>query len=124
MGIEVKVYSEKVLAALESAERRALTNVGSRAVTLAREELSRPKEHKHGEIRPNVITGNLRKSIRKEVVMAGEKAVYIGTDVEYAGHVELGSAVTWAYPYLRPAALYHTDEYKKIVEAAFSGETD
>lgn len=45
-----------------------------------------------------------------------EDAVYIGTNVEYAPYVELGTQRTTAKPFLKPAVENHVNEYKKIVE--------
>jgi HK97 gp10 family phage protein len=42
--------------------------------------------------------------------------VYIGTNVEYAPYVELGTVRTPAQPFLRPAAADHTPQYKEILE--------
>ncbi len=54
----------------------------------------------------------------------GEKleAVYIGTNVEYAPYVELGTSRMAARPFLRPAATEHGERYKKLMEAAMKGE--
>lgn len=46
-----------------------------------------------------------------------EKAEYIGTNVEYALYVEMGTKRTDAQPFLRPAASEHTSEYKRMIEA-------
>ena len=62
-----------------------------------------------------VDTGRLRNSIT-HVIDAGEQAVYVGTNVEYAPYVELGTARQKAQPYLRPAAVDHVSEYRKIIE--------
>lgn len=62
-----------------------------------------------------VDTGRLRNSISHE---ADEEAVYIGTNVEYAPYVELGTSRMAARPYLRPAAENHGDEYKALMEQA------
>lgn len=42
--------------------------------------------------------------------------VYIGTNVEYAPYVELGTVRTPAQPFLRPAATNHTEQYKSIID--------
>ena len=64
-----------------------------------------------------VDTGNLRASITHEVD-AGGKAVYVGTNVEYAPYVELGTSRQKAQPYLRPAATGHSSQYRQIVKKA------
>lgn len=89
-----------------------------------------------------VDTGILRNSIT-HAVDPGDKAVYIGTNVEYAAYVELGTGEFypnggrkggWAYvdsegkghftygmkprPYLKPAAAEHTKEYDEILKSA------
>ena len=43
-----------------------------------------------------------------------KNAVYIGTNVEYAPYVELGTTRTKAKPYLKPAVVNHAEKYKKI----------
>lgn len=64
-----------------------------------------------------VDTGRLRNSITNAVDM-DEKAVYIGTNVEYAPYVELGTSKMKARPYLAPAASEHGDEYRRLLEMA------
>ena len=59
-----------------------------------------------------VDTGRLRNSISHAV--EGD-SVYIGTNVEYAVYVEKGTRKMQAYPYLKPAAQDHADEYKQIL---------
>lgn len=45
-----------------------------------------------------------------------KNTVYIGTNVEYAPYVELGTSRTSARPYLKPAVVDHAAQYKKIFE--------
>lgn len=87
-------------------------------------------------------TGNLRNSIT-HVVDDGETAVYIGTYIEYAIYVELGTGIyaeggggrptPWVYqdakgnwhytrgnkaqPFLKPAAADHAGQYRDILES-------
>lgn len=61
-----------------------------------------------------VDTGRLRNSITH--AMEGSEAVVIGTNVEYAPYVELGTSRQKAQPYLRPAAVDHVSEYRRIIE--------
>lgn len=66
-----------------------------------------------------VDTGRLRNSITHQV--EGENAVYIGTNVEYAPYVELGTVHQAAQPYLRPAAQEHSDTYRSILKSELGG---
>lgn len=90
--------------ALESQIEQALIAIGMTAETYAKEKCP-------------VDTDRLRSSITHEVEM-GDKSVVIGTNVEYAAFVELGTSKMRARPYLRPAAEDHSQEYKAIVEEA------
>lgn len=49
------------------------------------------------------------------------KAVYIGTNVEYGAYVELGSRGRDGKPFLKPAATEHREEYKRIFEDEMKG---
>lgn len=60
-----------------------------------------------------VDTGRLRGSISHAT---DEEAAYIGTNVEYAPYVELGTSKMGARPFLRNAVSNYADEYKKIIE--------
>ena len=64
-----------------------------------------------------VDTGRLRNSITHEVDMSDQAAI-IGSNVEYAAYVELGTSKMAPRPYLRPAAENHSAEYKSLVESA------
>ena len=88
--------------ALELQIEQALVAIGMTAETYAKENCP-------------VDTGRLRNSITHEVEM-GDKSAIIGTNVEYAAFVELGTSKMRARPYLRPAAEGHSQEYKAIVE--------
>lgn len=66
-----------------------------------------------------VDTGRLRNSINYKVA-SDEDAVYVGTNVEYAPYVELGTSKQKAHPYLKPAVDDHTAEYKEIVKQTFA----
>ena len=102
MSYSYKDNTDEVLKGLSDAVERALTRIGLSAEGYAKKECP-------------VDTGNLRNSITHEVVQS-EKAVYIGTNVEYAAYVELGTTRTKAKPYLKPAATEHSTVYKRIME--------
>ena len=67
-----------------------------------------------------VDTGNLRNSITHEVD-DGEPAAYIGTNVEYAPYVCLGTIHMAAQPFLKPSVADHANEYRKIIEDELKG---
>ena len=98
--------TDEVLNAMRGSIGRALTRIGLSAEGYAKKECP-------------VDTGNLRNSITHEVVQS-EKAVCIGTNVEYAAYVELGTVRTKAQPYLRPAATEHSAVYKRVLEEEMS----
>lgn len=89
------------------------------AIGAALEEIGLLAEN-YAERKCPVDTGNLRGSITYEVD-AGGNAVYIGTNVEYAPHVELGTSRQEAQPFLRPAASEHGAQYRRVLEKALGG---
>lgn len=58
--------------------------------------------------------GSLRQSITSQLV--DDNKVAIGTNIEYATYVELGTSKMKAKPYLRPALDDKRDEIPKILE--------
>ena len=65
-------------------------------------------------------TGRLRNSIT-HIVRPDEDSVYIGTNVEYAPDVELGTVYQDAQPFLKPAAEDHKGTYSKLFERYLRG---
>ena len=124
MGADIKIVSNNVPQCqkqLDAAVAKSLMVVGLQAEGYAK--LLCP-----------VDTGNLRNSITHET--DGATAV-IGTNVEYAAHVEYGhtqevgryvpaigkrlkAPFVAARPYLRPAVEDHVDEYKQIFFAVLA----
>lgn len=103
--VKITDNSDKTLSALESAKRRALEKIGLVAEGYAK------------RLCP-VDTGRLRNSISHTTKGDTE---YIGTNVEYAPYVEMGTRRTRAQPFLGPAATQHGDEYKRIVKEELKG---
>lgn len=119
-SIEIKVDNTKeILKATDEAIYNALDIIGHKAADYA------------AGLAPS-DTGNLRNSMTSEVSQQ-EKAVYIGTDVEYAPFVEFGHhqqpgryvpaiekrlvrEFVPGKPFLKPAIQNHIDEYKNILE--------
>ena len=91
-----------------------------RAIDRALEEIGLAAEGYAKRACP-VDTGNLRNSIT-HAVESGEDAVYVGTNVEYAPYVEMGTRHTAAQPFLRPAATEHGSTYRSILERNLEGE--
>ena len=102
MKVDYKDYSKEVLAALEKGIKNGLEAIGLTAETYAKKETP-------------VDTGRLRNSISYAV--DGE-AAYIGTNVEYAPYLELGTKKIAAHHYLKRAVTDHKDEYKKLTAQA------
>ena len=122
--------SKEVLAALGGAIIRALERCGMQAEGYAKDNLT---------MLWAVDTGNLRNSITHKLEPDG-KAVQIGTNIEYAPYVELGTGKyaeggrkdPWVYqddegrwhhtngqraqPYLKPAVEDHKQTYRNIIE--------
>lgn len=126
--IRLEDNSEAVLEALKAAALRALERCGLQAEGYAK------------DLTP-VDTGNLRNSITHQVSENGRE-VYIGTNMEYAPYVELGTGIyaeggggrptPWVYqdakgnwhwtrgnpaqPFLKPAVADHAQTYRNIIE--------
>ena len=91
-----------------------------RAIDRALEEIGLAAEGYAKRACP-VDTGNLRTSIPHAVASSGD-AVYVGTNVEYAPYVELGTRYARAQPFLRPAATGHGSTYRSILRRNLEGE--
>ena len=94
--------SAEFLDALESASKRALTEIGKSAVSHARERVP-------------VDTGALRDSIEATV---DDDTLTVGSDKEYALPVETGTYKMKAQPYLKPAMTEHGAEYERLMRGA------
>ena len=102
MKVDYKDNSQQILSALEKGIKNGLEAIGLTAETYAKKETP-------------VCTGRLRNSISHTV--DGE-AAYIGTNVEYAPYVELGTSRAKAHHMLQKAATEHSAEYKRLAEDA------
>ena len=103
MKVDYKDNSKQILSALEKGIKNGLEAIGLTAETYAKKATP-------------VDTGRLRNSISHTV--DGE-AAYIGSNVEYAPYVELGTSRTKAHHMLQKAATEHSAEYKRLAEDAF-----
>lgn len=82
-GVEFKFQdnSSELKKDMQKAIQKGLEECGKLAKKYAQQELRKPKQHKNGEIRPNIITGDLVNSIDYDVY---NNELYVGTDIFYA----------------------------------------
>lgn len=99
--------------------REAIAEAIDQALATALEEIGLVAEGYAKRACP-VDTGRLRNSIT-HVTLPDEKAVYIGTNVEYAPYVELGTRNQKPQPFLKPAAEDHASTYKGIFRKHLGG---
>ena len=136
MSYTYKDNTEEVLAALERAKKRWFEAVGLAAERHAKKKITKEKAVDTGRLR-NSITyalageeahiksyradkgGKDRETYTYDGTADGKKGsgVYIGTNVEYAPGIELGThRSAGAVHFLQDAVANHTDEYKKLME--------
>ena len=137
-NIEYRDNTEEVLKAMEAAIRRGNEAIGLAAERHAKKKITEAKAVDTGRLR-NSITyalageeahvksykadkgGKDRETYTYDGTAEGKKGsgVYIGTNVEYAPGIELGThRSAGAVHFLQDAVANHTDEYKKIMEDA------
>ena len=91
MSVIFKSYRKEVESAMERAVDKALETVGGMAESDVKAQITRNR---------SVVTGNLRNSITHQ--REDEKTEVVGTNVEYAPYVELGTVrMKKAKPYMR-----------------------
>lgn len=135
-NIEYRDHTEEVLNALEAAVRRGNEAIGLAAEGHAKRKITKAGAVDTGRLRNSVTYalageephvksykankgGKGRKTYTYEGTAEGEKGsgVYIGTNVEYAPGIELGThRKAGAVHFLQDAATNHTDEYKRLME--------
>lgn len=99
--------------------REAIANAIDRALVAALEEVGLVAEGYAKRACP-VDTGRLRNSIT-HIVDEGTRHVIIGTNVEYAPYVELGTRHQEKQPFLKPAAEDHASTYSSIFRKHLGG---
>ena len=109
--------SELIIRAAYEQIQKALKTVGMQAEKYAKEEITKVVYNTPES--PNYKrTGNLRNSITHQ---NDNDTVYVGTDVEYAIYVEMGTSRMKARPYIGPAIVNHVEEYKQTIEMILKG---
>lgn len=107
-GVEVRVDNrDEFKRGMEAALATALEEIGLIAEGYAKRACP-------------VDTGRLRNSIT-HIVDEGGKCAVIGTNVEYAPYVELGTRHQKPQPYLKPAAEDHESTYRSIFRKHLGG---
>lgn len=114
--VDIISHRKEVERAFEKATNAAMEAIGQAAEANAVREVTKlvydtPPSGSY------VRTGRLRNSITHKYEK-DEKTVYVGTNVEYAPYVELGTRHMHERPFLRNAAQNYSDEYKAILEDA------
>ena len=104
-NFRIESHLPEVQDAVEDAITKALEEIGLTAEGYAKKKCP-------------VDTGRLRNSISHA---AKEQTIYIGTNVEYAVYVEMGTVNTKPQPYLKPAVIEHASTYKAIAERNLKG---
>lgn len=99
-NVEIDSHAQEVLEAKEGAIAKILEEFGLLA-------------ERNAKLYCPVDTGRLRNSISHAT---DGDTMYVGTNVEYAAYVEMGTSRQKAQPYLQPAIVDHMDEYQRVVE--------
>lgn len=104
-------FSALIEEATFSQIEKALEKVGLTAERYAK--LACPVGTPESTGKKGYMGGTLRNSISHT---HDKNTAYIGTNVEYAPYVEMGTKKMAARPYLKPAIADHIQEYKNTIE--------
>ena len=104
--------TDEILKALRSFEHRALTRCGQAAEGYAK-DLS-PVGTPESTGIAGYIGGTLKNSITYKI-LPSENLLYVGTRVEYAPFVELGTVKKGARPFIKPALTDYKLTYRNIM---------
>ena len=135
MSYTYKDNTDEVLSALKNAKNRGLEAIGLTAEGYAKKKITQAKAVDRGRLRNSITfavsgeSANISSYSGDHGEEGGtysgaapndkDKAVYVGTGVEYAAGIETGShRKAGGVHFLQDAAANHTDEYKKIMEDA------
>ena len=133
MSYTYKDNTKEVLSALDKAKIRGLTAIGMTAEGHAKKKITQAEAVDTGRLRNSITfavsgeSANISSYSGDHGEEGGsysgtapndkEKAVYIGTGVEYAIGIETGShRKAGGVHFLQDAASNHSDEYKRLME--------
>lgn len=111
MSVKFEDNSQQFIDAMADKVKVALTEIGMQAEANAVYEITALGA---------VDTGNLRSSISHDD--DGVDTAYVGTNVEYAPYVEMGTVHMDSRPFLKQAVQNHADEYRQMAESALKNE--
>lgn len=109
--VHIEDHTDEYMRGVDTALLNALEDIGLHIEGEAKEELENTPRR--------IDTGNLRNSITNEVV-DDEKAVYIGTNVEYAIYVHEGTSKMEPNRFLKNAVSRNMDQIKDYIKKALS----
>lgn len=109
--VRIEDHTDEYMRGVDTALLYALEDIGLHIEGEAKEELENTPRR--------IDTGNLRNSITNEVV-DDEKAVYIGTNVEYAIYVHEGTSKMDPNRFLKNAVSRNMDQIKDYIKKALS----
>lgn len=138
MTFRMVSHRQEVIDAKDEAVKRAMIQIGKAAETYAKAlcpvgtpESTGIKGYIGGTLRGSITyateeqhsTGQApAKGADYKVLATPEKErVYIGTNVEYAPYVEMGTVKMKPKPYLKPAIANNAAEYQSILERELKG---
>lgn len=117
MKVKITDNSQEVIAAKDQAVKRALAEIALAMEDNAKLEVT-TAVYDTPESPTYVRTGALRNSISHE---SDDDTAYVGTNLEYAPYVELGTSNMVERPFIRPAVENHLKEYQEILEEHLRG---
>lgn len=136
--MKITSHKQEAIEAKDEAVRRAMKDIGMAAETYAK--LLCPVGTPESTGIEGYIGGTLRGSITyateeqhssgqapakgadyKMLATPEKERVYIGTNVEYAPYVEMGTVKMKPKPYLKPAIANNAAEYQSILERELKG---
>ena len=104
-GLAAEGYAKRLCAVDTGLLRNSITYALDGEATAISTYTDNPGEQ-HGEYSGSVPSESGKK-----------RAVYLGTNVEYAPYVEMGTSRTAAQPFIQPAVASHVNDYKSLMES-------
>jgi len=120
MDVTFRDNSAAVLAAFERAKGKALAMIGLKADEIQAMEISIQPRFGGGSGMGAVDTGLMRASVGHQVNQQNSEVI-VGNSADYAIYVTMGTWKMPKRPFLQNTLLNYGDDYRDMVEQAFSG---